>query len=253
MGSEDFLKAVGLNGNIENFSDAWRGHLAATYPAGPDGQTYGLMIDDLHVNFLLRALGVHEDAHIISSPQVLCMEGKSAQINIMTDEYYYKNYKEPNNLTNEKEPNVEKIKIGTRIWLIPKMTEINRNVKLDFKLEHTQLEGIIESSYKNKYPIYKPIVDVISMNLPCTIPDGKTMLIGGLKITEYIKKEPNAFIGEMFKRGLIRNDKMLLILIKPIINPQQKATKVLPGKEDSEEDIRRLAEQLDKKIKSPVN
>jgi len=41
---------------------------------------------------------------------------------------------------------------------------------------------------------------------------------------------------------------MLLILIKPITNPWQKATKILPGREDAEDNIRRLAEQLDKKM-----
>jgi hypothetical protein len=40
-----------------------------------------------------------------------------------------------------------------------------------------------------------------------------------------------------------------LILVKPIINPQQKASKILPGQADSEEHIKSLARQLEKKLK----
>jgi hypothetical protein len=45
---------------------------------------------------------------------------------------------------------------------------------------------------------------------------------------------------------------MLLILVKPIINPQQKASKILPGEADSEEHIKSLARQLEKKLNHPA-
>ncbi|NQT01467.1 MAG: M48 family metalloprotease [Planctomycetes bacterium] len=257
--SENYLKAVGLDANPEDFSDAWRGHLAAKYPAGPNGQPYGLFIDDLHVSFLLKNIQADHDSKAIVTPRVLTRAGTTAEIAIMTEEYYFKDYNEPNNPSDEPEPKLDKVEIGTRIWLTPKLTDDNRNVNLDFKLEITQLEGIIESKYKGKYPYEKPIVDVVSAKMPCTIPDGKTMLIGGLKIIEHVTKKPRTpglkdlpLIGAAFRsKDKIKDQKMLLILVKPITNPQQKATKILPGQEDSEEHIKRLAEQLDKKINPP--
>ena len=97
---------------------------------------------------------------------------------------------------------------------------------MDLKLEITQLEGIIEGKYKGKYPYEKPIVDVISAKMPCTIPDGKTMLIGGLKIIEPVTKKPGTpglkdlpLIGAAFtSKDKIKEQKMLLILVKPTVS-----------------------------------
>ncbi|MHC4241158.1 MAG: secretin N-terminal domain-containing protein [Planctomycetota bacterium] len=258
--SEDYLKAVGLDANPEDFSDAWRGHLAAKYPAGPNGQPYGLFIDDLHVTFLLRAVQAHHDSKAIIAPRVHTRAGTTAEMRCTTEQYrYIKGYTEPNRPSDKPEPELDKVEIGTRIWFTPKLTDNKRNINLDLNLEMRQLEGIIEGKYKGKYPYYKPIIDVISAKMPCTIPDGKTMLIGGLKIIEPIIKEPGApglkdlpLIGAAFRSNdKIKDQKMLLILVKPVINPEQKATKILPGQKDSEEHIIRLAEQLDKKINPP--
>ncbi len=53
-------------------------------------------------------------------------------------------------------------------------------------------------------------------------------------------------------RDKIKEQKILLILIKPIINPRQKASKILPGQEDAEEHIKSLASQLEKKLNPPA-
>ena len=258
--SEDYLKAVGLDANTANFSDAWTRHLAAKYPAGPNGQPYGLFVDDLHVRFLLRAVQADHDSKAIVAPRVLTRAGTTAEMAIMTEEYnYISGYNEPQDPSLKPQPKLKKVDIGTRIWLTPKLNANNRNVNVDLKLEITQLKGIIEGKYKGKYPYEKPIVDVISAKMPCTIPDGKIMLIGGLKIIEHVTKKPRTpglkdlpLIGAVFKSNdKIKKQKMLLIMVKPITNPQQKATKIRPGQEVSEEHIKRLAEQLDKKINPP--
>ncbi len=258
--NEDYLKDVGLDVNTENFSDAWTKHLASKYPAGPNGQPYGIIIDDLHVTFLLRAVQAHHGSKALIAPRVITRAGTTAEMRFTTEEYrYIKGYTEPNPPSDKPEPKLDKVEIGTRIWLTPKLTDDNRNVNLDLKLEMRQLKGIIEGKYKGKYPYYKPIVDVISAKMPCTIPKGKTMLIGGLKINEK-EKEPRAprlkdlpLIGAVFSsKDKAKDQKMLLILVKPITNPQQKATKILPGQEDAEEHIKSLTRQLEKKLNSPT-
>ncbi|MBN1806320.1 MAG: M48 family metalloprotease [Sedimentisphaerales bacterium] len=235
--SEDFLKDVGLNGNIENFSDAWIGHLAAKYSIDPNHETYGLIIDDLHVNFLLKNVQADQDSKVLAAPQVLCREGTTAEISVMTDEQHLTiGYHEPNSPSEKPKPKVVKVDTGTNMWLTPKLTANNKMVDLDFKLEMRKLKGIIVGKYRGKYPTEKPIVDVISMTMPCTIPEGKSMLMGGLKINDNTKKQ-----------------NMLLIFIKPIINPPPKTTRILSEQEDSQEHIRTLAEKLDKKINRPAD
>jgi type II secretory pathway component GspD/PulD (secretin) len=178
----------------------------------------------------------------------------------MTEEHYFKDYNEPNISSDGSEKKLDKVEIGTHLWLKPILTPDNKNVDLNLKLENTRLKGFTEAKYKEKYPYKKPIVDVISLKMPCTIPDGKTMLIGGLKMNERITKKTRTpglkdlpLIGAVFSSKTKATDqKMLLILVKPIINPEQKATKIRPGQEGSEEHIKRLAEQLDKKINPPT-
>jgi len=61
-------------------------------------------------------------------------------------------------------------------------------------------------------------------------------------------------VGKLFRnRDKTREQRILLILVKPIINPQQKAKKILPGQADSEEHIKSLANQLEKKLNPPAD
>ncbi len=258
--SEDFLKDIGLDANSISSSNVWSEHLVADSAAEPNSETYSLILDDLHISFLLKAVGAHKGARGIASPQVLCQEGKTASITVLTEEYYVLGYTEPNRPSDEPEPKKDKVEIGTRIWLKPELTPDNENVRLDFKLEIRQLIGYEERGYKGKYKYIVPLTEVVSTHMQLVVPDGKTLLIGGLKIIEQVKKEPRAprlkdlpLIGVIFSSNdKIKDHKMLLVLVKPIINPQQKARKILRGQEDSEEHIKSLARQLEKKLNRPA-
>jgi len=256
--SEDFLKDIGLDANSVDSSDAWSEHLVADSAAEPNDETYSLIIDDLHVSFLLKAVGAHKGAAMLASPQVLCQEGKTASIGILTEEYYVLGYTEPNDPSDKPESKTDKVETGTRIWLKPELTPDNEKIKLDFKMEFRQLLGYEERKYKGKYIYMVPRTEVVSTEMPCLIPDGKTMLIVGQKITEQVSGAPILsklpVVGELFRsRDKTKDQRILLILVKPIINPQQKAKKILPGQEDSEEHIKHLANQLEKKLNPPAD
>ncbi|MFZ2149403.1 MAG: hypothetical protein WAV28_19500, partial [Sedimentisphaerales bacterium] len=234
-------------------------HLVADSAAEPNAETYSLILDDLHISFLLKAVGAHKGVAILAAPQVLTREGRTAEIGILTEEnYYISGYTEPNRPSDEPEPKKDMVEIGTRIWLKPELTPDNENIKLDFKIEIRQLLGYEERKYKGKYIYLVPRLDVVSTKMPCLILDGKTLLIGGLKITEQVSSarvlSKLPVIGGLFRsRAKINEQRILLILVKPIINPQQKASKILPGQADSEEHIKSLARQLEKKLKRPAD
>ena len=260
MVSEDFLKDIGLDTNSVHSSDAWSEHLLADPAAEPNAETYSLILDDLHISFLHKAVQAHKGTKAITAPRIMVHEGKTAEINIMTEEYYVLGYTEPNDPSDKPEPKIEeKVEIGTRIWLKPELTPDNENVNLDFKLEILQLLGFEERKYKGKYPYHKPIVDVIGTEKRTVVPDGATLLIGGLKITEQAEIQSSVpilsklpLVGKSFRsRSTIKDQKMLLILVKPVINPQQKARKILPGQADSEEHIKSLGRLLEKKLNPP--
>ena len=253
--SEEFLKDIGLDANSVSNSDAWSEHLVADSAADPNTGTYSLLLDELHVSFLLRAAQAHKGTKALTAPRATVHEGKTAEIKIMTV-YPVLDYNEPNDASDEPQPKTDYVEIGTRIWLKPELTPDNKNVNLDFKLEMSQLKGIIEGKYQGKYPYHKPIVDVISTETRTVVPNGKTLLIGGLKIIEQVESRSSVpilsklpLIGKAFRsRSIIKDHKMLLILVKLIINPQQKASKILRGQADSEKHIKSLGRLLEKKL-----
>ena len=258
--SDDFLQSIGLDANSVYSSDAWSEHLVADSAAEPNSETYSLILDELHIRFLLKAVQAHQGSKMLVSPRVLTREGTTASMAIMTEEYYVLGYNEPNRPSDKPVPKLDKVELGTHLWLKPELTPDNQNIKLDFKMEIRQLLGYEERKYKGKYPYKIPKVDVVSTKMPCLIPDGKTLLIVGLKKIEQVEHQSDAprlsdlpLIGVVFSRSTkTRDNKILLVLVKPIINPQQKASKILPGQEDSEEHIKHLGRLLEKKLKRSV-
>jgi len=254
--SEDFLKDIGLDANSISSSNTWSEHLVADSAAEPNDETYSLIIDDLHVSFLLKAVQAHQGSKMSASPRALTREGTTATMAILTEEYYVLGYTEPNRPSDEPEPKKDKVEIGTRFWVKPELTSDNEKIKLDFKLEFRQLLGYEERKYKGKYIYIVPLTEVVSTQTQLVVPDGKTLLIGGLKITEQAEIQSSVpilgklpLVGKAFRsRSIIKDHKMLLILLKPVINPQQKASKILPGQEDSEEHIKNLGRLLERKL-----
>ncbi|MBA7479039.1 Type 3 secretion system secretin [subsurface metagenome] len=260
MVSEDFLKDIGLDANSVHNSDAWSEHLVADSAAEPNSETYSLMLDELHISFLLKAVQAHQGSKMLVTPRVMTREGTTASIAVLTEEYYISGYNEPNRPSDKAVPKLDKVELGTRIWLKPELTPDNNNIKLDFKMEFRQLLGYEERKYKGKYIYLVPRLNVVSTKMPCLIPDGKTLLIGGLKMIKQVESRSGAplltkipVIGGLFRsRAKIKDYKMLLVLVKPTINPQQKASKILRGQADSEEHIKSLARQLEKKLNPPA-
>jgi len=169
---------------------------------------------------------------------------------IRTEEYYISGYDELNRPPNEPETKLDKTDVSTSIWLTPEPTPDSQNVRLDLQLEMRRLISYEGHRYKGKHKYRVPQTEVVSTELPCLIPDGKTLLVVGLEMAEQ-EEEPHALrlgnllplqladlpiIGGLFSicsNDRIKDHKILLVLIKPVVNPQQEATKRLPGHEVS--------------------
>jgi type II secretory pathway component GspD/PulD (secretin) len=73
--------------------------------------------------------------------------------------------------------------------LTPTLTPDGRNVELDFEWEYRRLRGFKEHTGPDGNVQKVPRIEVDSIKTPCTVPDGRTLLITGMKITEQKKKE----------------------------------------------------------------
>ena len=130
---------------------------------------------------------------------------------------------------------MESIKLGTSIKLKPDALPDGKTVNLDFEWEYRRLLGYKSHIGPDQKTQKVPQIVVDKIVTSCPIPNGKTLLIAGKKITEPKKKSGKIrladlpLIGGFFhsptKTEETRN---LLILIKPIINPPKTPKTVAP-------------------------
>ena len=79
------------------------------------------------------------------------------------------------------------------------------------------------------YPVTVPEIETSSVMTRVSVPDGGTLLLGGQKITAEVEKEAGVpilskipIIGRLFgSRSVLRDQKVLLILVKPTIMLQE--------------------------------
>jgi type II secretory pathway component GspD/PulD (secretin) len=80
-----------------------------------------------------------------------------------------------------------------------------------------------------EYDVTVPETETSSVMTRVSIPDGGTLLLGGQKITSEVEKESGVpvlskipFLGRLFSnRSIIKDHKILLILVKPTIMLQE--------------------------------
>ena len=90
---------------------------------------------DRDVSLLLKAVRAHKDSKVLAAPQVLCLENKTAEISVMSNEtYYIVGYTEPNGPSEKPQPILERVEEGIKLSLKPKLVP-NNNIEMDFKIE----------------------------------------------------------------------------------------------------------------------
>ena len=250
--SDEFLKDIGLDPNSLASSKGWSNYLVHT-----SDDSASFVIDQLHEDLLLRTVAArmrtHKDIQMLDKPQVLAASGKKCEIQITESEYYMlTSPSEPNALTGESESKSKRIELGTTVRLTPNLTPDGKKVDLDFELERRQLRGFKEHTGTEKQTQKIPIVDVYSIKTPCTVPDGKTLLIASKKIPEQKKKEPGTpglaglpLIGPLFSSpAQVEETRYLLIMVKPSINPHIKAPPTLQPLDPNDPLIKKLEEKF---------
>jgi type II secretory pathway component GspD/PulD (secretin) len=111
------------------------------------------------------------------------------------------------------------------------------------RLRTHQVEQVVTTgttASTEQYEVIVPETETSSVMTRVSIPDGGTLLLGGQKITSEIEKEAGVpilskipILGRLFSnRSVIRDQKILLILVKPIIMLQEEdEAKAIAGME----------------------
>ena len=250
QGSSDSVRpeSTGVSGSLGGAIDSVVKGLAfsGTYGSAP--------LDDLQVNFILRAVQAHKDSKSLTAPKVSVLSGESATMRVQRTIRYAL----PPNISygssgvggigggglgggygSSLSQNYGSVPTGTILNITPTITPDKKHVLLNIVTEMRKFLGFETTTVETPIPTGEGAVSTYKIKLPQTeisrvqtrvsVPDGGTLLLGGQKITEEVERESGVpvlskipIIGRMFSnRSKIKDSKILLILVKPTIILQE--------------------------------
>ena len=225
---------------------------------------YGNILDDLQVSFLVRATQAHTDATTLTAPKVTVLSGESATFQIQRDISYALpptvlgsgggagvspygyggggyGYGSSSVIQN-----VQRIPAGTTLTITPTIDPEKKYVLLNIitylqdllRLKTHQVEAVIPgqagtATTRETYTLQVPETESSSVQTRVSVPDGGTLLLGGQKISAEVEKEAGVpilsklpILGRLFSnRTIVKDHKILLILVKPTIILQEEREK----------------------------
>jgi len=224
------------------------GSLGGISPAGSVTGGYGSILDDLQVTFLLRATQAHTDAKALTAPKVTVLSGETASFWVLNDVSYVLPpdistggaagaYAGGGYTTSSLQQRIGRLQVGSTLQITPIITQDKKNVLLNIVTELNDLlrmrthevEAVNTEGTVAKYNVTVPETETSQVMTRVSVPDGGTLLLGGQKITAEVEKEVGVpvlskipVLGRLFgNRSKIKDEKILLILVKPTIILQE--------------------------------
>jgi tetratricopeptide (TPR) repeat protein len=231
-----------------------QGTPAATVAAG-----YGSILDDLQVSLLLRATEARTDSKALAAPKVTVLSGESAYFYLL-DTISYALPPNQGNTTfgtlgggvtqGTQTNNIGYMPVGSNLTITPTITKDKKYVLLNIMTQQQDLlrfrrhtvSQVVNPNTTNvnvqagadvnlvqTYPVDVPEIETASVATRVSVPDRGTLLLGGHKLASEVEKEVGVpvlskipILGRLFtNRSSVRDEKILLILVKPTIILQE--------------------------------
>jgi len=229
------------------------GSLAASAIAAVITGGYGnVFLDDLQVDFVIRATQAHRDSKILTAPKVTVLSGETASLQVQTETVYAL----PPDIgattfgggfgggfagASQVSQNFSSIFTGPTLTVTPIISQDKKHVLLNVTTQLQDLLGFETYAVEvpmgteggevtvQEYSVDLPKTEWSSVQTRVSVPDGGTLLLGGLKITAEEETEVGVpvlskipVIGRAFSnRSKVKDSKILLILVKPTIILQE--------------------------------
>jgi len=242
---------TGIAGNL--------GNIATENPGASVSGGYGSVLDDLQVTFLLRATQARNDSKSLAAPKVTVLSGETATFSLMDMVSYALPPTETQGVFNSDSgttgqsgtyQNVSFINVGSQLTVTPTITKDKKYVLLNIQTTQTDLIGFArhaveveeddddESSDDSEEDsndvvathVSVPETETATVSTRVSVPDRGTLLLGGHKISSEQDKQAGVpilskipVIGPLLfsSRSSVRDQKVLLILVKPTIILQE--------------------------------
>ncbi len=200
---------------------------------------YGAPLDDLQASFLIRATQAHTDSKVLNAPKVTVLNGESATIRVLKEIAYVSDWEIEQVIagadiaTTQQEPEVDTAQPGTVLNITPTISADRKYVILRITTSYAELKEMKEwivgqvgsGGNVRDLKIQLPLMESAIAQTRVSVPDRGTLLIGGQKISGEAERSQGVpvlskipLIGRLFEnRSKIKDEKILLILIKPTI------------------------------------
>ena len=226
---------------------------------------YGSILDDLQVSFLLRATQAHRDAKSLDAPLATVLNGESASFTVnrqmifalppvQTQGTQFITGGGQATQPQGNQPQYLPISPSTSLSITPIITHDKKNVLLGILTTQNQFLGMRTTTIETplltgtgagqvvSYDVQLPDQESSTMMTRVSVPDRGTLLLGGQRITSEVETEAGIpilskipLIGRLFSnRSKVKDSKILLILVKPVIILQEETEAEAIAKMESE-------------------
>jgi len=193
-------------------------------------------LDDLQLNMVLRAVSKSERVELVTAPRVLVFNTARANIAVLNQIAYVKDFDvEIAQAASIADPIIDVVQDGVVLDVRPVVSADRRFVLMELRptvatLQRPIREQTTTLGSQNSVAIQLPEVDIQRVRTTVPMPDGGTVMLGGLKVSE--KQDMKSGIPLLNKIPIVRflferkgtyiSNRKLLILIKAnIVIPQE--------------------------------
>jgi type II secretory pathway component GspD/PulD (secretin) len=253
--TENFMRAIGLNWSSINIERFWGNKFVLSgmsIPHGVTPLTYGLstalglsttaLLNDSTASAIINASQESTDATTLNAPELTCFNGQQARVAVVTTESYVSDVEATSTTaagggtSQVVDPEIDDITTGVNFLVRPTVSSDKRYVTLDLQplvsdiLRMDEMELTLVPGNPSATPPIDPVTATIELPVQSikiiqtsvSVPDGGTLLIGGLMATEdsvvkrgvpYLDRIPllRALVGHRTKT---REKRYLVILIR---------------------------------------
>ncbi len=199
----------------------------------------GTYLDDIQVDFLLQATQADQSTRSLTAPRLTLFNGQRAYITVATQQAYVS---EVEAVVAENaiayDPTVSYVPTGTTLDVEATISADRRYVTLTVRPQIAQLDGEMDKYFTEvsttdaegnpltgKGFVMLPTIIIQELQTTVSVPDGGTLLLGGQKLSAEVEREEGVpllskipIVNRAFtKRGKVRDEETLLVLIKPKI------------------------------------
>lgn len=185
----------------------------------------GQFLDDLQVDFLIQATQATRDSRILSAPRLMLMDGQRSYITIGTQQAYVSGFVPTvSENVSALQPIVSWVPSGVVLDVEATVSADRRYVTMTVRPQTSQVLSM-QSFGVGAGAVTLPTVALQDLQSTVTVPDGGTVVLGGMKSSSEQEREIGVpilskvpVVNRLFtNRGMVRDAETLLILVSPKI------------------------------------